>query len=113
MNLIVTPVHSIPKDKILAYSFAADDKNPQLCALQVHLITGNSVIILYASRQEMIRLIKERLDASWNNDDIFDVSEEISELDDTLKQLYNKPIFYSFVSEQEVVTEAANYKQNN
>lgn len=110
MNLFVTPVHTIPQDKVLAISFAVDDKQPQLCALQFYLITGITVTPIFASRQEMIKLLKQKISEKWNDNEVFDIEQEIVAMGDELKEMYDKPIFYNFISEEQLVSEIANYK---
>ena len=110
MNIFSTPVHTIPKDKVLSISFAADDKNPHLCALQFHLITGITITPIFASRQELLKLLKKHISERWNDERVFDFEVELVTLEEKAKEFYDKPIFYNFISEEQLISDVARFK---
>ena len=110
MNIMITPLHTIPKDKILSISIGFDDKNPRLCALIVNFINTQSLAVLYTTRSILLEKIKAAIDKNWESNEIFDLPAEVLKIYEEIKGDLNGPLFYDFISEQHLHQEIANYQ---
>ena len=65
--------------------------------------TGNNLYIAKQIGGELLSI------PQLMKNEVFDIEQEIVAMGDKLKEMYDKPIFYNFISEKQLVSEVANY----